>query len=679
MARKAAKSWDKSCRKAAKKAKRPAPEKREKKKRVSAGRFKVRRPQLPKGKSKEAPAAREEDTQAHSPDNTAAAAATTTPDSPSRAARVKARAAAVRDKTRRKGSAKPKESSAEAQEENEKKKRSKTAGKAALVCAPIAAVAQRGKRSKKRDETHDGEEQAVAATQPDGPSRTPMRQRFSERSGSVKRGLSTRGDALKQRIDTRRAKKTTTAGSENPGVEGPTPALMSQTNDVEPQPAVAGERTGVEADTTAAPGAADAAGTSSKAEETTQPKKSKAGKLLAIPAGLAAAIGAALKKRRQGKKTTSAEEDSHAATTGEKKKSKFSALQERLKALRTRVTMKRSGSGKKSSGKTSPVKNLNQKLKDKKAKRQEAKARKQADAAAAPTEPGAVKEHGAVMGLVGGFLALPAAKVREVRDKRRQSKPVAEGAAGHEAATSSAPLQSSQVHDRVSQDRPRYEPPIAEAEEESTAHEVEPSSLDATTQYLPGHGQSEIPVAVAAEAERPQPETRMASSETAVDQTAVAAEADASQTHQPPVTAAQRFKAMKNNIGNLKPKKRTAEETPDRSAVKAPAPHKPEDDTASSGGRLQNLKDGFGNLRMKRRSDAGATHPDGPATAEKNKEAATPDGSVPKEGRFKSIKDSLGNNREKKTDTEKPSKDKVYKDSTKPGFMDRMRWIWLMS
>lgn len=652
---KAAKAWDKSCRKAAKSSKRPMSEKPSKK-RVFAGRFKARRPRLQKGKGKETPAVSYPEADAAATDAApaapAAAAATTTAptsDGQGHAANIRARMAAVRDRARRKETASHEEPTSEKQQGQSK--RSRAAGTAALLCVPCTAIAKRAKRGKKgpRDETNEnegGDEQAQAQGQArtDAASRGAMRQRFSARSSSVKRGLSTTtgggGGTLRQRIEARRGAKKGSAG-EGAGAAGPAPGMTDQ-----PARASEAQTADVEAD---AP----------------QPKKSKAGRLLAIPAAVAAAIGAVIKKRRQGTKT-SADEGDASSTTGVRGTSKFSALKRHLRSLRTRVTKKRSAAGLRDY-----FKGLKQKRKAKKEESQ------------TMTEPKSVKEHGAIVGLVGGFLALPAAKVREVRDKRRHNKPASESSEAPVNTGSAETASTVDGYGRISHDRPRFEPPISE-EEEDDAHDLSPPP--STTQYLPGHGQSEVPVAAARESVGPQSDPRLGSSETAVDEAPGIPEPQQSPElpQGAPTAAGGRFRSFKNGIGGLKPKRRAAEETTDQAAVSEPTRDPLEDELASpGGGRFQALRDGLGNLKPKKRAGAEAPQPEGPLEALADagivKNAAPPGDSVPKEGRFKSIKDGFGNLKAKKTGTEEAPKQKVYKDSANPGFMDRMRWLWLMS
>lgn len=640
MAIKAAKAWDKSCRKAAKKPKRFMSEKPGKK-RVFAGRFKVRRPRVQKGKAKESPAV--SDPEAETTAAAAAAAATTTSDSPRRSANLNFWARSRKEKP-----------SQEKSPDNQQSKRSRAAGKAALLCVPCIAVAKRAKRGKTQDETNAAGDDEQARAQADGAGRGAMRQRFSARGGSVKRGLSTRSDALRQRMEALKAKKTSTAG-DGVGDEGPTPAMMNQAAAAEGQTPTGEAQPGAEADTA-------------------QPKKSKAAWLLAIPVGVAATIGAAMKKRGQGKKT-SADEGDASSTTGVKENGKFSAIKRHLRSLRTRVTKKRRVPSPKAY-----VQDLKQKRNNKKAEG--------TTGAAAATEPKSVKEHGAMVGLMGGFLALPAAKLKEVRDKRRQSKPESENseAPADGTGTTTAPPT---VEDRISHDRPRFEPTIAEEAEGGTR---EPSQPPSTTQYLPGHGQSEIPVATTTEGETSHTEPRLGSSETAVDETVAPTTTTINEPQQPPpesqgasqgasAAAAEKFRSLKNGLGNLKPKRRAAGDATDPPAVHDPATEPREDETVSpsGGSRLQTLRDGLGNLKPKKRTGAEASQQDGPVEAGIVQDTVTPGDSAPKDGRFKSIKDGIGNLKAKKTGTEEPQKQKKYKDSNNPGFMDRMRWIWLMS
>lgn len=690
MATKAAKSWDKTCRKQAKKSKR-APitsEKKGSKKRVFAGRFKARRPQ--KGKAKEpTPATSDSEPELSEKKQT-------------RRERINSRVAAVRAKAQRKKTTERsatsgsetaaqeeerEEAAAAAQEGGSKRRsRGRAAGAAAVLCIPCVAVAERVKHRKKKDGTDtaaDGEEPVQAES---GARRVPLKQRLSDRSDAMKRGLSTRGDALKQRREARKEKKAAAAG------EGQTDAATAGDD------AVAGEE--AERQPTDVVGPVTGADGQPRLEEDLQEenapkeKKSKKARLLAIPAGLAAAIGAALKKRRDSRSkktsTTTATSDEGSVATAtsdpaQKKPSKFSALKERLRLLRTRVTKNRRGSDAKAY-----FAELKQKRKTKSEskKTKKAKSTPEAEATVADSEeqPKSTKERGAIAGLVAGCIALPVAKAKAVRDKRRQKKATTPTSGDSVAPPPASSTASSESPTRNIQtpasDRRSYHPPIAEEDEE----EDEPShNTPATTtaaagnQYLPGHGQSEIPV----EPERPA--TRLGSSETAVENPP-AATTDTQQTKAPGLSAAAavKFKSLRDGIGGFAARKRTT----DGAHTEEPVTARTEDATSPSRGRLagfQGFKDGVGNFRSRRRGSDGAAAaqdesvtPDTAASTEKPP-PAIPDDAPAKEGRFKTLKDGLSNITAKKRGTEETTpKEKGPKTYT-PAFVERLKWVWYMA
>lgn len=633
MALKAARAWDKTCRKEAKKARKPLGEKSGK--RVFAGRFHVRRPIVNKGKAKETPTVPEA--------NAEAPATTTATETPSRGASLRARVGAVRDKARRK---QPAEEGAQ----TEKKKRGGTrAGKAAILCVPCVSVARRVKHRKNRDETNSASagDQQVRTEEGDAAGRRTMRQRFSARHDAAKRGPSTGSGALWNRFGSRKAKQ----GSTGNGAvdEGPSLGMMDRSAEGEAQ-----ATSGVEGQ---AGGEAD----------TSQPKKSKAARLVAIPAGLAAAIGAAIKNRRRGtQKTTPAtsEEGSATATTSETQKtSKFSALKARIRALRTKVTKKRSSSG---------TRDYFRELKEKRKSNT-----KEKDVNTANAGPKNVKEHGAIVGVVAACFAMPAEKVRELRNKHRE---------GQTETASSAPPVATETLEASSaaldpNSRSVIQQPIPEENEDGRLEQPSPPG---TTQYLPGHGQSEIPVAGAVEAGRPQSEPRLGSAETAVEQTQDTAQVE--QPAQPTAAspaAAVRFRSIRDGIGSLKPRKTASEPAGQTAADEAREIPTNDEPATPTAGRFQSFKDGIGNLRPKKRAEVEAPHPEGPMgpVGGENATEDTPLGAddAPRERRYQSIMDGFGNLKPKKTVTEEPAKQKVYKDSHKSGFMDRMRWIWYVA
>lgn len=628
MALKAARAWDKTCRKEAKKARKPLGEKSGK--RVYAGRFQVRRPIVQKGKAKETPTVPEA--------NAEAPATTTATETASRGASLRARVGAVRDKARRKQPA------AEGAQTEKKKRGGTRAGKTAILCVPCVSVARRVKQRKNRDETNNATEgdQQVRTEGGDAAGRQTMRQRFSARHNAAKRGPSTSSGALWNRFGSRKA----TQGSTDNGVvdEGPSLGMMDRSAEGEAQ-----ATSGVEGQ---AGGEAD----------TSQPNKSKAARLVAIPAGLAAAIGAAIKNRRRGtQKTTPAtgEEGSATATTSETQKmSKFSALKARIRSLRTKVMKKR-----RSSGTRDYFRELKEKRKSNNIKK---------DANTANAGPENVKEYGAIVGVVAACFAMPAERVRELRNKHREGQ----------TETASAPLGATEMSEASSAaPDPNSRSVIQQSiPEESEDGRLEQPSPPGTTQYLPGHGQSEIPVAGVVEAGRPQSEPRLGSAETAVEQTPGIAQAE--QSTQPTAAspaAAVRFRSIRDGISSLKPRK-NASEPADQMGMGESSEVPTNEPATPTTGRFQSFKDGIGNLRPKKRAEVEAPQPEGPVGDDNATEDMPPAvDAAPKERRFQSIMDGFGNLKPKKTDNEEPVKQKVYKDSHTSGFMDRMRWIWYVA
>lgn len=563
-----------------------------------------------------------------------------------------------------------------------------------------------------------------------------MRQRFSERNNAAAaRGPSTdttttttnSGGALWSRFGSRRARQ------HEDGVvvdEGPSLGMMERSGGV-------GEGSGAE-------GQAIGGGADGGEADTLQPNNNKknksnkvAARLVAIPAGLAAAIGAAINKSRRSrennnKATPATSEEDESATTGagniapeaRNKTGRFSALRARIRALRTKVTKKRTSSS--SSSSPSGTRDYFRELKEKRRRSSNKKKKQQDDAddAASAAAPKNVKEHGAIAGVVAACLALPAGKVRELREKRREGQ-----GQQAETASSSAPLASTEMSEASSSTRPgtaTLAPPNSRSvvqqpiPEEGEDGGLERPSPPGTTQYLPGHGQSEIPVVVAGmgagqEARilvpaQPEPparpgaaETAPAAVEAATPDTAAAAAQSEPSAERPPVQASPAagvsFRSIRDSIGGLKPRKTAAPaaaepadgQTATADFLPGDVPTDDEPAAAANPGRLQSFRDGFGNLRPKRRAEAAeapAEPQEGPVvgsvgagenTTTEDTPFADDEAAAPRERRFQSIKDGFGNMMPKKTGTDEPAKPKVYKDSHKSGFMDRMRWIWYVA
>lgn len=717
--RKAAKAWNKECRKQTK-------QQRRGKKGVL---FAFKRPaKASKGKNKETIGTSENEAQPI--------------EKQARSAAIKARIAAVRAKAQRKQRTPESPEAAattaadEAQQgENvtsaqdtaattKKDKRGRAAGAAAILCVPCFAIAERVKHRK------------TTRKEPKSSNETP-----SEKGASTSRGvllkqrLISKRDALRQRKASNKSAATTdtdtTRASQQPaepvGLETPTDIDEAAPTDTEEQtPAAAVAATNVDDRTEAR----DEVGAKGKKD------KSVKGKLLAIPAAIAAAIGAVLKKRRDAKekkKQTKANKTTATATSedAEKKPSRFSALQERFKARRTRVSKKKepaaAAAGTSTSTKqsrTSGLKDRFTELKDKrKAKRaaattepKKAKKTKAPKAAKRADKPKSTKEHGAVVGLMAGCVALPVAKAKQIRDKRRRnsnSSPAdintASSSADVVSGTRLSPVpeaapeeyqqprvgtsgSSTVVPSTAGADRPvstaSYQSPVVEEEFEDP-----PEELPSDSQYLPGHGQSEVPVRPTA-----LPDARLGSSDTAVEQTTSTTAAAGTEAPQQSSEGGVggKLKSVKAGLGGFVARKRgtttTGDETANAEATKSEKKKKSSEPAAASGedapagGRFQGLKggiDGFKggieNFKAKRR--IGETNqPDATAPVENEKTKPASDGDdAAAGGRFKSLKESLANMKAKKEGTEeKPSNEKVYKEGG-PGFIERLRWVWVMA
>lgn len=221
-------------------------------------------------------------------------------------------------------------------------------------------------------------------------------------------------------------------------------------------------------------------GTSTDApdDEDSHGKKSKAG----IFGGLAAAIvglkEASKHKMRERKEKSASQSEK---PSKDNKRGPFSILKERVKALRTRVFKIPS-----KLGITSRVRGLKEKRKS----RSEAK-KEETPQGMPDRDLKSTKTHGAMVGLVAGCLALPGAKVKELREKRKSNKSTSADDDDNNPADLPAPVtnmsgQSTRSNDRIITGLTLQAPvPIPEEEEPSSSR---------TTQYLPGHGQSEIPV-----------------------------------------------------------------------------------------------------------------------------------------------------------------------------------------
>lgn len=725
--RKAAKAWNKECRKQAK-------QQRRGKRRTL---FAFKRPaKASKGKKKET--TRTSDTEAQPSEKQA------------RSAAIKARIAAVRAKAqRKKGTSESPEAEAavttadnDAQGENvtsaqqqddtaattKKSKRGRAAGAAAILFVPCFAIAERVKHRKttRKEPTNETPSEKGAAS--------------NSRGVLLKQRLISKRDALRQRKASNRKSTATTDTDTTEATEQPAePVGLETPTDIDEATPGANTEGQTAAGANAATDVEDQteAGRGDDAAAQSKKDQSVKGKLLAIPAGIAAAIGAVLKKRRDAKEKKKQNKSSTTTTAAasspddaEKKPSRFSALQARFKERRSRVSKKKepaaaaatsTSTGTKPS-RTSGLKDWFKELKQKRKAKRDAAAttstkktkktkKTKAPKAAKEDKPKSTKEHGAVVGLMAGCVALPVAKAKQIRDKRRKSNSPADintasSSADVVSGTRLSPVpeagpeeyqqqrvgtsgSSTVVPSTAGNDRPTtttsstYQSPVVEEEFEDP-----PEELPHDSQYLPGHGQSEVPVRPG-----PMPETRLGSSDTAVEQTAAAKEEQPKQTSDGGVAG--KVKAARAGLGGFVARKRgttTDNDKTNSGSTKAAEKKKNEpaagagEDAPPAGGKFQGLKGGLdglkggiGNLKAKRRTGE-TTQPDTAAAVENEKTKPASDGDdAAAGGRFKSLKESLANIKTKKNGTEQnPSKEKAYKEGG-PGFIERLRWVWVMA
>lgn len=526
--------------------------------------------------------------------------------------------------------------------------------------------------------------------------RVSMKHRLSERSGSVKQGLSTRSDAIKKRLAERKAKKADADGA---------------------------------ATTAASPDdQTDAAGQSVAGDTTTQTRKTKKQRLTGVLVAVPLAVKQRLEKRRQGRDkpaTTTAED----ATPKEKKASKFAGAKERVKALRTKVNKE---------ARFAKIKARLRVLQERRKTRKNVK--KNATDNDNDTAPvvdvdnsnntSSVKKHGAIAGLVAGCVALPAAKVKQARDKRRKGK----AADGVEGAATAA--REEHVANNNSSVAPAATGTVAE-ERESASSASQPSGVrlvpsepeilePAEDQFRPPeNGQSEVPVQQAA---RTEPELRPGSIDGDVDVAAAAAAPGRGDDRAERPAAAVRFKSIRDGLGNVKggigsgitnlkarrrgtgqgevpaaeEAQRPQAETMDSAETHVeanpstvePIPQSTaaQQDPAASGGRFKSIKGGIGSgiegLKARRQREKKEVTPQEEGTAataaatkhEKRTAAADKDSG----GRLKALKDGIGSRRAKsgengadapvKTEKSKQHKQQAHKDWNS-GLVDRMKWF----
>lgn len=549
-------------------------------------------------------------------------------------------------------------------------------------------------RKKKTDGDAEGtEQQPQQQQQAKASRRAAMKHRLSERSGSVKQGLSTRSEAMKKRLAERRAKKA--------DANGATPAAASP-----------GDQT-------------DAAGEGAVGDTAAQPRLTKKQRLTSLLAAGPLAVNHMIKNRRGGgdQTTTTTPED---ATPKDKKASRFAGLKERAKASRTKVNKQARFAKIKARLRAQKERRQNRKNVKKSATDNNTALEAEADDS---NNTSNVKRHGAIAGLAAACVALPAAKMKQVRDKRRKDK-AADGVEGAAAA-------AREEHVTANNSSVAAPAPATGAEEQGSASPAsrpsgvrlvpsEPEMLEpAVDQFRPPeNGQSEVPVQQAA---RTEPDPLPESTAGGVD-SAAAAEADEDHAVRP--AAAVRFKSIRDGFGNVKggigsgitnlkarrrgtgqnevpvaeEAQRPQAETMDSAETHVEAsPSNVEpipqstpahQETAASSGRFKSIKDGIGNgiegLKAKRQREKEAPSQGGEtaataATKDEKKTAAAANQNTASPGaRLKALKDGIGSRRAKtdengpdapvKTEKSKQHKQQTHKDSNS-GLVDRMRWF----
>lgn len=398
-------------------------------------------------------------------------------------------------------------------------------------------------------------------------------------------------------------------------------------------------------------------------EETThsaEQKQSRAGTLGALVAAIRNLPKASKRKLPKQKDMSPAESEK---PTKAKKVIAFSALKKRVKSLRTKVMKIRSKM------------NIRARLRKLKQKRVIRTKTTPEEAQMPDREVNGLKTHSAMVGLVAGCLALPGAKVKELREKRRANRASPEG---EHAATVPTPEISAQPTMAASESPlaahggHTNQPPVPIPEEDEGDEVALPQPPMA--QYLPGHGQSEIPVT----SDRgPRPESNANLPQVAEPQTSVE---QAPPPPKPSSAAATRFNSFRDGMSNFTTRTRqgasghaSAEGT---NGNEESAPNTP---LATSGGRFA-----FRHFRAKGR----AVQEDGEQGLQENfiagNERATggcEDAATPRT-KTQAVRDGFGNisfKRKWESGGEASvAKDKKYKDRS-PGFIERMRWIWYMS
>lgn len=400
--------------------------------------------------------------------------------------------------------------------------------------------------------------------------------------------------------------------------------------------------------------AAAASKTNRDVPDQTTTNKSRGGLVGGMAAVLASLKGVS-RRKKQRKNNNKPEE---AAEARKKNQTKFSALIQRVKALRTRV-MKR------------VVRGLGHKRTHSKAT--------SGEQSSPDRDVQSAKMHSAiVVGLVAGCFAMPGAKVKQLREKRRASR----GGGGGEEATMPVPPPSSSMSEQppTTTTTPSItltpQPPIPIPEQDGPA--------PCETQYLPGHGQSEIPVS-------PSPysaeEDEIRNHELSDERHAAAAPSSSS-------SSAVKLKSFRNGMSNFTtrtPRRHHVNNTAaDTEGLAQPAPSSPlaplgvarfrfalENLRASRGGHDDPGSSSVGHTAAEQEEGAHHAHPldagiEGVTAVGDPESTTAAEPTKPKFGNLGFIKRKGG---------EKPvvAQDKVYKDGRNSGVVDRIRAIWYTS
>lgn len=627
-------------------------------------------------------------------------------------AALKKRLAAMKDKRNKKPQT---EEADPAVKQSKKEKAQKAAG---LIFFPVIVILGipiligkgiasgfkkvKDRKKNKLDEDVEGTQQQPQEAK--ASRRTAMQHRLSERSGSVKQGLSTRRDGIKKRLAERKAKKPDASDANDPTPPAAAAAASASASASNGGQADAADEDVVAGDTAAA--------------QTGLTKKQRLASFLAAGP---LAINHMLEKRRRGtdQATSTTTED---ATPKDKKASRFAGAKDRVKALRTKVNKQARFAKLKARLRTLQERRQNKKNVKKTANNDDTAAAAQGD----ESNGTSVKRHSAIAGLAAACVALPAAKMKQVRDKRRKDK-AAESVEGAAAA-------AREEHATANN------PPMAEARESASPVSrpsgvrlvpSEPEMLEPAADPLspPENGQSEVPVQQAA---RTEPEVLPeASSGNAGSPAAAAASAsDGDKDNAVRPAAAVRFQSIRDGFGNVREgigsgitsftakrratgqkeapvdeeTQRPQAETMDSAETRVednpgtserhPQPAPAQRDTAPSGGRFKSIRDGIGSgieglkAKTQREKDAPPQGGEAAATAasedEKRAAAAANNDTASPGARLKALKDDIAARRAKsgengasapvKTEKSKQQKQQTHKDSNS-GLVDRVRWF----